>query len=1299
MKLLLKIVGYSIAGIVGLVVLAFIVLQVISDEQYKTWITGAAQSATGRSLSIDGEFELKIGTSIDLAAHDISFANAEWGTRPEMVTADRLFVQLKLLPLVKGVLDFAVEVDTPDILIETNTEGTGNWVFDTAREAVEQPGQEITDSEAEGGSLALPVKPYIRNLEIKDLVFAFNDSVNETTHEAAVEQLRIFVDGSDIPLTLKAAYQGAPVELGGSLGNIEQWHNNQETPVSLKGRLNEAAISIDGSAGPLLPRPKTRLDIAVTADNVSTFGGFAGMELPSLQGLDVSLTLAAADGLLATEDVKLTLNDPRLLASIIGRVTDLGALSGIDLKAEINTEKGTELFEGLNLEIPYTLPQTISLKGGINGSIDKLSVEGLELIVKDQGLDVSLTAALEDILGNGSGTADLALSLESTSVIGKYTGQELPQFGPFVGSAKLSSKGDNFQLDALQLELQDPAVAARVEGSAEKIGRLADDSFEVAGIEVSADLGSEQLKQIVERLGVEVPGELPASFNLSLLSAGSLEKLGITDLQAVVKDAGIDISLNGTVDNVMDLSGVAAQLQAVVGDTASLSKFAGMDLPALGSLNLQSKLVSAEKTYRIEGLELVLDGDTVSATVTGGVKDLLALAKVAEDPDGYGAAGIDASVDIETGSLVELGKLVDVEMPDLGSVSLQGHFGSSDKSLALDNLKILLSGDKVEASVSGAVEDVLAMSKIGEDRGNFGGAGLDVSMAAQTSSVSELVQLAGVEIPEIGALQLDGHIGSTEQSLKLDTLKASLSTEDYKTHVEVVIEDVMKLAGIRAVVDGDLNSLASLSELVQKELPETGPWVVHVQADSEDPKESPVTFMVKLEGEGIDGVIDATLPDVKAPQTFQTELAIDVESLTRLGALFGKTIPEDKPIKIVGKASGKPGEYRLEEFTVREDQGEILANLAYITPPAASAERKTLTGELTINNFDFTDILATKKETSEAEAEESTTAEMEPVETKAEAVETEMVAEQDKEKQQAEETSTSGKRIFSAEPLAIGVLREYDVDLKLVAENVRIPNGIDMNGQVAVSLDDGHLKVDPIDLDQTNGGSGNGYLKLDARNEEAVLDVVLNFDEFVSPRFGGLFDLDMDLDGKGRSLADVMASLNGHFAAALKDIELEKSFMSQFGAGLLSNLNPLDSDKTMLECAVVRFDIEDGIADFNKKIAAQTSEVTWMGGGEINLKTEELDVGIAPKARGAISGLTNIGLASLVHVGGTLAEPKIGLDVADVAKKYAGYTAFVATGGLSFLAQKVVETAQANVDQCEKILGDLEEEETEPEKK
>jgi len=113
------------------------------------------------------------------------------------------------------------------------------------------------------------------------------------------------------------------------------------------------------------------------------------------------------------------------------------------------------------------------------------------------------------------------------------------------------------------------------------------------------------------------------------------------------------------------------------------------------------------------------------------------------------------------------------------------------------------------------------------------------------------------------------------------------------------------------------------------------------------------------------------------------------------------------------------------------------------------------------------------------------------------------------------------------------------------------------------------------------------------------------------------------------------------------------------------------------------------MVNFEDKIAAQTTEVTWSGGGEINLKTEELDLGMAPTARKVISSLTNIGLASLVRVGGTLAEPKVGLDKMDVAKKYALYSLYIATGGLFFLAQKAYDHLVSNIDPCKRILADL----------
>lgn len=305
--------------------------------------------------------------------------------------------------------------------------------------------------------------------------------------------------------------------------------------------------------------------------------------------------------------------------------------------------------------------------------------------------------------------------------------------------------------------------------------------------------------------------------------------------------------------------------------------------------------------------------------------------------------------------------------------------------------------------------------------------------------------------------------------------------------------------------------------------------------------------------------------------------------------------------------------------------------------------------------------------------------------------ETEQVAGADQEQMgEEEEKSAAGARVFSDEPLSVGLLSAYDADLLLEAKDILFPRGNTGDATIRAVLDQGRLRIDPIDLKESNGGTGKGYISLDARDDTAVLDTVIDLDDFTSPRFGGTIDLHLDLDGQGSSIASIMGSLNGYFAASLENLEMARSYLSQFGAGLLKQLNPLDSETTTLECGVVRLDIKDGIADFRRKLAAQTSDVTWIGGGKINLKTEELDVGISPKARGAISSLTTYDLASLVHVGGTLAKPKIGIDLADIAYKYAGYTAFIATGGLSFLAQKMVDTVRANVDQCEKIIGELE---------
>ncbi len=1274
MKKVLKFSGYFLLGLCGLIVLAVIILKLISDEQYKAWTTAAAESATGRELAIDGPFTLELGTKIGLQAQDISFSNAEWGSRNEMVTADRLYIQLSLLPLIKGILDLTVELDGPDVLLETNDRGEGNWIFSRTGDTAPEPATLPADMEAEK-SIILPVKPYIRNFKIRNFLFAFNNPAADQAIEARLETLRLFVDeNEELPLTLSAVYQGSPVILEGTLGNINDWYSNKQTPIVLNGKLNEAAIKIEGTAGPLFPQPAARLDLSLTAANIATFTPFAGINLPELAGLDIGLTAHASGGQTALENIKINLADPQLSVAVTGDVKDLTAVTGINLKAEVKTDQGTALSQKLGALNIESIPDSLFFSAALQGDLESLSMTDLDVSVEDQGVNIKLSGKMENVLKLQGADATLTATVETLDIIGGYIGQELPGFGPIDMSATLISPDNVTQLKSLMINLTDPELSAQISATTGNISLKEQNNLEIDNISIKGSADSTELEGIVKKLGIELPVALPSSFSLKTEAAGNLQKLGIDTLEIAIKDEGVDVDLSATAGNILDQSGINATLTANVASTANLSKFAGMEISDLGSLVLKSQVSSIDETYKLDAFDFQLTGEEIQAKVNATIQDLLILANVAEEQEQIGKAGIDLTLDADVSSISRLiAEITGIEAPDLGVLKLKGHMSSADEMLALESFNLQLEGDDLNAQVKATVKNLLVLANANEKKEEIGAAGIDLSLAADIASISELAErTAGIEMPDLGGLQINGQVNSVEQALQLKSLSAVLKNEELEANIDTTIKNIFTLSGIKTTLSAKIDSLQTLSSLTKSDLPETGPWLLNVRASSDGLNKSPLLFNARLEGEGTQTVVDATIPDIKSPRNMLAKLSVDAESLTPLGNIIDKDLPADEPLKINTNIAVTPGEYSLEKLIILMGQGKLLSDLSYTTPLEGVEGRSRLTGVMSIQNIDITPFFGKNTE---------------PLpETESEVAELEKGVEEDVSK-----TETDGsKKLFSSEPLATGPLQEYDVDLKLDATDFTINEGFTIDGNVAITLDQGLLRVDPFAFKGKNGGTAEGLIEIDARDAVAGLKILLDFNDFVFPRLGGKFDLDVDLDGKGESVAALMASLNGHFVTNIHDVHMEKSFLSQYGAGLVSQINPLSSDMTTLECAIVRLDVDDGIVDFENKIAAQTTEVTWLGGGEINLKTEELELGIAPTARKAISSMTNLGLASLVNVGGTLAEPTVGLDTMDVAKKYAQYTAHIATGGLSFLAQKAYDNRVSNIDHCKRILADLE---------
>ncbi|MEE4164473.1 MAG: AsmA-like C-terminal region-containing protein, partial [Desulfocapsaceae bacterium] len=869
--------------------------------------------------------------------------------------------------------------------------------------------------------------------------------------------------------------------------------------------------------------------------------------------------------------------------------------------------------------------------------------------------------------------AELAAAIDNLDTIGGYIGQELPGFGPVDITATIRSPENNTKLESLLVNLNDPALSAQLSAATGTISLEELSKIRIEDIDARLKADSIQTEKIVEKLGLDLATALPASLFLEAETSGNLEKLGVNRLEIVAQDDGLGMTIKATMENILDLSGILATVTADAASTAALSKFAGMEVPDLGPLKVNSSIRSVDETYALDSFDLQLDGRDVQAHIEGSIKDVLALAQLEEASEKITETGIDMSFNADIASLSRLvSELSGIDVPELGTLQLSGQVGSAEQAPALESFSLTLNGEHLQAQVDATVQDLLALADLAEQSGKTGTAGIDVALAASTQSLSGLAAHAvGLEIPELGSLEVSATMQSLEEALQLRSFSAALMGEGVEAHIEGSIADIAALSDIKATARATISSLQKLAPVTQSALPETGPWSLDARLSSEN-LNSPLIFNGTLEGEGTTTVVDATIPHIRAPQTLLAKLNVDAESLAFLEHFMDRELPEDRPVKVSTRLAATPGEYRLEDFLVLFGDGQLRSDLTYTAASGDKARRKNLTGEISIQDIDITPFY-----TFDTAAEEETGG---TVEEAASAEET-----------QGQEQTAGGKKLFPSTPLKVGPLQEYDLDLKLEVADLVIRENFSITGNTAVSLDRGLLAVDPFTLVGNDNATADGRFTLDARSSPAKLDLFLDFNDFVSPRFGGKFNLDTELEGKGESIATLMASLDGRFIAKLNDGELKRTMLSQYGAGLLKQLNPLDSDQTTLECAIARFDFTDGMMEFENKIAAQTTEVTWIGGGTINLKTEEIDFGIAPKARNILSSMTNIDLASLVHVGGTLAEPSFGFDLMDAGKKYAEYTAFIATGGLSFLAKKAYDNRVSNIDQCERILADLKE--------
>lgn len=254
------------------------------------------------------------------------------------------------------------------------------------------------------------------------------------------------------------------------------------------------------------------------------------------------------------------------------------------------------------------------------------------------------------------------------------------------------------------------------------------------------------------------------------------------------------------------------------------------------------------------------------------------------------------------------------------------------------------------------------------------------------------------------------------------------------------------------------------------------------------------------------------------------------------------------------------------------------------------------------------------------------------------------------------------KKAFPHDPLPIETLNRIDGHVKADVKKLLLPRLAFEDVNMDIVLEKGNLAIRPLSA-RMGGGRLDSQFHLCAARKTPTASIALKVTKLdfgrmmTALQYGGILegkmDLEMDLKGRGCTPASIMAALNGKTTMVVAEAKIANSTIQTFGADISSsifNLLKPSGDKTeytQINCFVSLFDIEDGIA-VTSALVMDTPLTVVTGTGEINLKTEDIDLSLNSSPKKGVAGfsMSFAELARPLKLGGTLAEPSLGIDPA-----------------------------------------------------
>ncbi|MDX1542235.1 MAG: AsmA family protein, partial [Geminicoccaceae bacterium] len=172
----------------------------------ENWTKAGLKAVFGRvlerRLSIDGDLDIDLGSTLRIVANDVAVENADWASEPQMLQIGRLTVAVDLVQLATGdIVIPEVHVEDPVLFVERSRDGQINWQAVLAGDVIEEPPAPEDEEDAGGGSGI----PAIEDLLIQNARIHYLDRLADLDVEGRLERLAGSTGTDDDPAKLKGS--------------------------------------------------------------------------------------------------------------------------------------------------------------------------------------------------------------------------------------------------------------------------------------------------------------------------------------------------------------------------------------------------------------------------------------------------------------------------------------------------------------------------------------------------------------------------------------------------------------------------------------------------------------------------------------------------------------------------------------------------------------------------------------------------------------------------------------------------------------------------------------------------------------------------------------------------------------------------------------------------------------------------------------------------------------------------------------------------------------------------------------